>query len=955
MAQVKVGKPGCWPFRLLWLPVLIGFISLAIDSGCTRNFYRKQVDEQVSDVLAAKDREPAWAIEQYHVYPDPRARFADSTSPDHPPMPPDDAASHDLSPNPQKPGKAGVTRVEGEGYLKLMAEWDAANRARMAAEEARLPGGQKKSALNMPVYETLLMTAPKPGEPKPYLITLDQACELGLINAREYQDAREDLYLTALPVTLERFSFAAQFFAAGQVLRQWAGFETPEGRQNNWTSNSNVGFAKFFSTGGLLLVNFANQTVFNLSGIASGRVISQSTLNLDLVQPLLQGAGPAVTLEPLTQAERNLLYQIRNYARFRKEFYVAIAGGGAGGIGIAGGGGSITGSTFQPVGVIASSTFTPSLSGAAFNPGVIPPVPVTGNPGLQVGPGLSGRLLLTTALTAPVSGYLSTLLQAAQMKVDEYNIFKLEEYLKLAKAMAEGGDIAQLQVDQFEQQVLTRRSSLLNDQFQYLQSLDQLKLQLGVPTTLDIELDDTPFRPLNGQFQRYEDLFAEFDAASAEPGLFSRPEQAAKLRAEMRRIFSSSAIVANTRFRRQIESRWRAWEKRSPQGRRNQLSALYAERRKLLDKQGELEDKNQALTPSDQQRLRTLNFEIDLGELETALQEYESQPWREIQDREVRRRRQQSAFRKTADAFVLVLAEARTERVEQLRTTWPDPGRLCVNGVDLLRSDIETAQTVAAQTALANRLDLMNVRAQVVDTWRQIAVFANSLLGALNVQYHMNTTTPPGVNEPLAFSASRTQQELILNWQLPLVRVAERNNYRASLIAYQRARRILQRAEDQVAFDVRGELRQLRQLEENYKIQQRQVELAFMTVENSLDTFRAPPQPGVASSAATAAALTTQLINAQTSLYTAQFTMTTLWITYLNTRLQLYRDMELMPLDSRGVWIDDVAKSQCPGAGPSGNKVGNGQSGCDGPDQGGDSQQPQGCRPCAQEAAKKVG
>jgi hypothetical protein len=174
----------------------------------------------------------------------------------------------------------------------------------------------------------------------------------------------------------------------------------------------------------------------------------------------------------------------------------------------------------------------------------------------------------------------------------------------------------------------------------------------------------------------------------------------------------------------------------------------------------------------------------------------------------------------------------------------------------------------------------------------------------------------------LAFSASRTQQELILNWQLPLVRVAQRNNYRASLIAYQRARRVLQRAEDQVAYDVRGELRQLRELEENYKIQQRQVELAFMTVENSLDTFRAPPVPGFASSAANAAALTNQLIQAQASLYQAQFAMTTIWITYLNTRLQLYRDMELMPLDSRGVWIDDIAISECPGTRPVGSAGG---------------------------------
>jgi hypothetical protein len=227
----------------------------------------------------------------------------------------------------------------------------------------------------------------------------------------------------------------------------------------------------------------------------------------------------------------------------------------------------------------------------------------------------------------------------------------------------------------------------------------------------------------------------------------------------------------------------------------------------------------------------------------------------------------------------------------------------------------------------------MNVHAQLVDAWRQVAVFANALLSSLNVQYHLDSSTPAGAAQPFNFSASRTNQQLILNTELPLVRLPERNNYRACLINYQRYRRILTRAEDQVAFDVRGELRTLRQQEENYRIQERQVELAYLTVENSLDTFQAPPAPVPAGqtppdTATRAAALTTQLINAQTSLYNAQFQMTTIWITYLNTRLQLYRDMELMPLDYRGVWIDETDR-ECPSSDSAG-KAGSDSSGSGG-------------------------
>jgi hypothetical protein len=757
-----------------------------------------------------------------------------------------------------------------------------------------------------PSATTSLATKLQPGMRPPFLLKLEQAVELGLINSREYQDAREDLYMTALPVTLERYAFVAQFFAAGQAIREWAGSQTPQGHKNEWQLNSNTGFAKLFSTGALLLFNFANQTVFNLTG-GGPTMTSQSVLNLDLIQPFLQGGGRAVALEPLTQAERNLLYQIRNFARFREEFYVAIAGGG---------GGAITGGTFQPTGVIAAPTFrsTQGLGSSGLVPGVIPPVPITGNPGLQVSPGPSGQISLQTALTAPVSGYLTTLLQAAQMRVDEYNIEKLQGYLDLARAMEEGGDISRLQVDQFEQQVLLRRTNLLTDQQQYLASLEQFKLQLGLPLNLQIELDDSPFRPINQMFRRYENLFKEFEAASQEPLRFSRPELTPMVRKEMRRMFTSSAIVQGTPLQRKIVASWGAWEKLSPDQVQKQLESYRELRRRLLDRKADLETRHLPVSAADQARIDDLAFEIDLGEFEALLRDYETQPWRNVPDPDLRRRQQQARFRYVVNAFILVLAEARNERVVQLRGQWPDLARLCVGGVDLLKVDLTEAEAQVVQVALANRLDLMNVRAQVVDAWRQLKIFANALLAPLTVQYHLSSTTPAGLAQPVNFSESRTQQALIFNTQLPLVRKEQRNSYRASLINYQRARRILQGAEDEVAYSVRGEIILLREQEENYRIQQHQLELAYLTVENSLDTFQAPPAPGPAGDTATrAAALTNQLINAQSSLYTAQFQMTTIWITYLNTRLQLYRDMELMPLDFRGVWIDDVA-NQCPAA-----------------------------------------
>src|SRR5260370_15239586 len=87
----------------LWraaLAAVLGAGLIAQAGGCTRPFFRKLADKEVSEVLAQKDKYAAWSIDNWHAYPDPRARFGDPSDPDHPPKPPDDPAAYDLSPNP---------------------------------------------------------------------------------------------------------------------------------------------------------------------------------------------------------------------------------------------------------------------------------------------------------------------------------------------------------------------------------------------------------------------------------------------------------------------------------------------------------------------------------------------------------------------------------------------------------------------------------------------------------------------------------------------------------------------------------------------------------------------------------------------------------------------------------------------------------------------------------------
>ena len=113
------------------------FIPIAVVTvaGCSRQAFRERTDKDVEAIISQKNVVPQWQVQNWHVYPDPRARFADPSNPDFPPYPPDDYAAKVLSPNPQRPGRGGVGRHEGDGYLKQIIEWDAQNRAEDAANE----------------------------------------------------------------------------------------------------------------------------------------------------------------------------------------------------------------------------------------------------------------------------------------------------------------------------------------------------------------------------------------------------------------------------------------------------------------------------------------------------------------------------------------------------------------------------------------------------------------------------------------------------------------------------------------------------------------------------------------------------------------------------------------------------------------------------------------------------
>ncbi len=199
------------------------------------------------------------------------------------------------------------------------------------------------------------------------VLKLADALELAIRHNRGYLARKETVYLQALDLTLTRHELAPIFYGELDVATQSDardGDQPPErievqveqpvvdpltgapvldpttGRQvtrtvteiverqvdgliatNTFTRRQSVGFTMLQRTGARLAADFTSDF---LQFVAGERSINQSALAVTLTQPLLKGGGFKVTLENLTQADRDLLYSLRDFANFRREFVVGI-------------------------------------------------------------------------------------------------------------------------------------------------------------------------------------------------------------------------------------------------------------------------------------------------------------------------------------------------------------------------------------------------------------------------------------------------------------------------------------------------------------------------------------------------------------------------------------------------------------------------------------------------------
>ena len=171
-------------------------------------------------------------------------------------------------------------------------------------------GIEEPFSIEPPSQETLRETL-LASETPTLTLNLNQSLAVAAENSRDWQTQREALYRSALALTLERWNFSVQ--EQGTILA----FIEGEGRNSQSGGFlSNFGFLKLFGTGLLMVGNIGVDFVRDV-GQGDG-FDAVTNLSLNVTQPLLRGFGKDIVMEPLTQAERDVVYAARAYVKLGK-------------------------------------------------------------------------------------------------------------------------------------------------------------------------------------------------------------------------------------------------------------------------------------------------------------------------------------------------------------------------------------------------------------------------------------------------------------------------------------------------------------------------------------------------------------------------------------------------------------------------------------------------------------
>ncbi|QEG02443.1 Outer membrane efflux protein [Stieleria maiorica] len=530
------------------------------------------------------------------------------------------------------------------------------------------------------------------------------------------------------------------------------------------------------------------------------------------------------------------------------------------------------------------------------------------------------------------SDYYQLLLTYRAIEISSQDYFSnLRAFLQGRAEYLQAGRIPRVQVDQFEQNALDSRSSLVGACNTLESALDRLKLSIGLP----------PEMPLNLNLEELESLTAS-DELTVTRQLVMRTRRtlldAAQIRLGDRDAAVNGATVLINRLRETLRVRRKIEGVTEVTDAERETETL-ALRLALLEarlQSDQLEsirsrELNSDLPPPAliqfartidlvestlSQSERAVKLRADLGlesdvadavtadQLSKQFYKLRRQWDSAIEDRELDQLpelvEKADALLKETDALKdrLVgdlLPEDGVDFENVIVQTVADTVALVdrvetsdIGGLD----EVQVEQEQAMLLALYQRYDLMNRRGELADDRRQIKLAADDLRSILDIRATQTLSANRFEEGVFDFTADGSTSRLGLALDTPLNRRLERNTYRAALIDYQAGRRALIDLEDQIKFAVREDLRQLRLQRNQYEISVARAALAYERVVST----RLQLQLAVGNVVAR------DFLEAQQAFTSALNSVARDHISFIRRRIELFFDTESIRLDANGYW-----------------------------------------------------
>ncbi|QDT29466.1 Outer membrane efflux protein [Gimesia panareensis] len=839
-----------------------------VHTGCSPTFWADQANSDSYDILAEKSDDPAWELPRVDVDPDPRSRFYDPYDPNHEPLPPDDPAAN--------------VYMHWLQYKKGYKSWHKFGRALSIENPDWLVqyGISPEMSAEMAAAGNAL-----PGTELPALeeVTLREAIDIANINSREYQFQIENLFLSALDLTLSRFQFDVKYLGIGGQNPQ---VDLNRRRLSNGTQeldlSSRMGVNQMLPSGAQWAVEIANNTLWLFSG--SNSTSSVSVLSYSLVQPLLLGAGRKVVLNGLTQSERDVLYQTRTLARFRKTFFTDTVGGGNGFLQL-----------LQQLQVIYNQRNNIKLLERQ----------------VEIKRALSSQKVNVQQerLEELPDNWIIPPALANKMEYDDESRMlswkgeMSEEQEKLLLALSDADayqatvnelisrirtEVVTLDVAQLETQLASSINTLRTAERRYQDSLGSFKIFMGLPPDMPLSIDESLLKP----FQLIDPLLPEIEQeiydfvevwATVYVEDWEDPNLVPPTTADMLKVVNGLELLIKrlkTDALLTLDQDIKNIELLLGEETEGVSEELLALRQRRFESDADRERVRQS-TANDIRLYSGVRKEVN-----------------ELQSRLDGLRGFLSEDNLSNNQKKKIILEMANLREDMLRIS---QGMQVIEiglRVELITLEPFTMNsTEAVRIGLDNRLDLMNQRAFVMDARRLMEVQSNQLEAVLNVVVDGDVSTPSGRNRPLDFRGSQASLRAGVEFTAPLSLVQQRNAYRESQIDYQRQRRTFMEAQDNVKFQIRQSWRQLNVLRQNFETSRVQIRLAALQYDSAVEATSDPAQAGRNQGL--------NLLNALSSVLTAQNSLISNWVNYEQNRLNIYRDMGIMEIDANGIWEDN--------------------------------------------------